>query len=267
MIPSSAMDKVIDRSKDAIDVQLPQWIHNDSKVRYTVNWTTHQGCLHLGSKNVWSFTFHNKFGSIIKEIPLPNLPFTYKTLINDCVLQPGWLTHPTFSAFHVSAKNLQNQCPATLLKALVSTNVDHATWHASYKEEYDDLRHMGVYEEINSDQVRHIQHKCGHPIPTMCVLTIKYKDGYPDRTKWRIVVLGNQQQHNYSKSDKYAPVISQNQICCLLSLAVSKRRCLRQGDVKNAFCNKILPAEKTVVVRPPKKENPLWPSEITYALV
>ena len=252
MIPSSAMDKVIDRSKDSIDIQLPQWIHQDSKVRYTVNRTTHQGRLHLGSKNTWSFTVHNKFGSIIKQIPLPNLPFTYQTLINDCVLQPGWLNHPTFSARHVSATNLQNPCPETLSKALDPTNVDHETWYAAYKEEYDDLRRMGVYTEISSDQVRHIQHKCGRPIPTMCILTIKYKDGYPDRTKCRIVVLGNQQQHNYSKSDKYAPVISQNQFRSLLSLAISKRCRLRQGDGKNAFCNGILPDDETVVIRPPK---------------
>ena len=52
---------------------------------------------------------------------------------------------------------------------------------------------MKVNNEISKDDFRKIQHKCGRPIPTMCLLTIKYKNGYPDRAKCRIVVLGNQQ--------------------------------------------------------------------------
>ncbi len=63
---------------------------------------------------------------------------------------------------------------------------------------------MDVYDEISPDEYRWIQHRCGKPIPTMCVLTIKYKNGYPDRTKCCIVVLGKQQEHTYSKKEKYA---------------------------------------------------------------
>ena len=49
----------------------------------------------------WSFTVLNKLGYIIKQIPLriPNLPFTYQTLLNENILQPGWINNPTFSPF------------------------------------------------------------------------------------------------------------------------------------------------------------------------
>ena len=83
---------------------------------------------------------------------------------------------------------------------------------------------MDVYDEITHDQYKKIQHKCGRPIPTMCLLTIKYKNGYPDRAKCRIVVLGNQQQQDYIKGEKYAPVITQNQFRCLLALAIRNKR-------------------------------------------
>lgn len=49
----------------------------------------------------------------------------------------------------------------------------------------------------------------------MCMLTIKNKDGYLDRAKRRIVVLGNQDPTYYTKHEKYAPVLSQNQLCLL----------------------------------------------------
>ena len=82
----------------------------------------------------------------------------------------------------------------TFTLLLIPKNVDHKTWLAAYKEDFDDLRQMDVYNVIISDQLHMIQHKSGRLIPTMCILTVKYKDEYPHCTKCRIVVLGNQQQ-------------------------------------------------------------------------
>ena len=214
-------------------------------------------------KYKWSFVVHNKLGSIIKQIPLDNLPFIFQTLINENRLQPGWINHPHCSAFQVSAKNLQNPCPPTLSKALHSSNSDRNTWLDSYKQEVSDIQNMDVYDEISIDEYDRIQHRCGKPIPTMCVLTIKCKNGYLDQAKCRIVVLGNQQDHTYSKNEKYAPVITQNQFRYLLLLAIKHKRFLRQGDVKNAFCNGHLPEDEVVVIRPPKgcpisRPNTLW---------
>lgn len=89
-------------------------------------------------------------------------------------------------------------------------------------------------------------------------------------------MLGNQQQQQqqqYAKSDKYTSVISQNQFRYLLSLAVSQRRKLRQGDLKNTFCNGILPDTEMVVIKPPKRcplssPNTYWKlNKILYGLV
>jgi hypothetical protein len=85
----------------------------------------------------------------------------------------------------------------------------------------------------------------------MCILTIKYKNGYPHRAKSRIVVLGNREQHLWSRSDRYSPTLTQTQLHTLIALAVQNKRVLRQGDVKNAFCNGILPTTETVVVKSP----------------
>ena len=54
----------------------------------------------------------------------------------------------------------------------------------------------------------------------MCLMTIKYKNGYPGWAKSRIVVLGNQQQVKYEANKKYAPVLSQIQFRILLSIAI-----------------------------------------------
>ena len=63
------------------------------------------------------------------------------------------------------------------------------------------LKYRCLYDEISMDEYHRIQHKCGKSTPNMWILTIKYKNGYQDRAKSRIVVLGNQQQQNYSKSE------------------------------------------------------------------
>ena len=86
----------------------------------------------------------------------------------------------------------------------------------------------------------------------MCVLTIKKDEQLlPLRAKSRIVALGNLEERFWSKSGRFAPVLRQDSLRFLTSLAVEKRRALRQGDCKNAFCHGILPPEETTIVRPP----------------
>ena len=73
----------------------------------------------------------------------------------------------------------------------------------------------------------------------------------PLRAKSRIVVLGNRETRDWSKSDRFAPVLRFDSLRFLVSMATQHCRPLKQGDCKNAFCQGILPAEETTIVRPP----------------
>jgi hypothetical protein len=91
-------------------------------------------------------------------------------------------------------------------------------------------------------------------IPTMCVLTIKTDEQEQLmllRAKSRIVVLGHRETHDWSKSDRFAPVLRFDSLHFLVSLAVQHRHGLKQGDCKNAFCQGILPPEEVTIVCPP----------------
>ena len=115
-VPLSIMDKLIDTKTDSIHIQMPSWIQHQGTERYTVGRTTHQGRLNLDDKQNWSFTVRNKLGSIIKQIQLPNLQFTFQSMINENILQPNWQSTLSISAYHVSASNLKHPCPTTLSK-------------------------------------------------------------------------------------------------------------------------------------------------------
>ena len=95
----------------------------------------------------------------------------------------------------------------------------------------------------------------------MCVLTIKKdKNLLPLRAKSRIVALGNLEERTGSKSNRFAPVLRQDSLRFLTSLAVEKQRPL-QGDCKNAFCHGVLPPNETTIVHPPSGDPDADPHE------
>ena len=150
-VPEPSIPSLVSRQSPDIQIRLPPWLTHGAKVRYTLGRVTHQGRLHLRPNKLWSFVVLKKMGTIIKDIPLPNLPFMFQTLLTEGILKPGWDHHPHISACNVSAKDLVNPCPSTLTKALLPSNQDRDTWHKSYSQEYFDLQKMGVYDEITSE--------------------------------------------------------------------------------------------------------------------
>ncbi len=85
----------------------------------------------------------------------------------------------------------------------------------------------------------------------MTVLTIKKdKNLLPLRAKSCIVVLGNHKDRVWSKLDHFVPVLCSDSLRFLVSLAVERRCTLKHDDVKNAFCNGVLPPEEVTIVRP-----------------
>jgi hypothetical protein len=51
--------------------------------------------------------------------------------------------------------------------------------------------------------------------------------------------------------EKYAPVLRPDTMCLFLSMAVEQQQVLKQGNCKNAFCQRILPPDKIIIVKPP----------------
>ncbi len=99
-------------------------------------------------------------------------------------------------------------------------------------------------------------------IPTMCVLTIKKDENLlPLQAKSWIVMLGNHEDHVWSKSDRFAPVLRGDSLYFLVSLAVEKWHLLCQGDCKNAFCQGILPPNEITIVRTPTGHPETDPNE------
>lgn len=116
--------------------------------------------------------------------------------------------------------------------ALDASNPDRAIWFDSYSEEYNENKECDVYETIFAKQYQKLRPFSGPAIPSMCLLTIKYKDGYPHRVKSRIVVLGNREQRQWTKSQRYSPTLTQTQLRCLVALTIQNKCVLRQGDIK-----------------------------------
>jgi len=98
----------------------------------------------------------------------------------------------------------------------------------------------------------------------MATLTIKYnKLGEPKRAKYRIVVFGNLDPITWTKESCYALVTSLMELRLLTAIAVSKKCTLKNSDVKQAFCQVVLPENEKYVLRPPPRcplspPNTLW---------
>ncbi len=67
----------------------------------------------------------------------------------------------------------------------------------------------------------------------MAIATIKYNaHNCPKRAKYRIVVLGNLDYHNWSKESTAAPVMSQLELHILTSLAIYHKSILKNYDTR-----------------------------------
>jgi hypothetical protein len=152
----------------------------------------------------------------------------------------------------VSAERLQSKSPpSTLKKALAAGNPDAPIWDESYNEEYDGLTKLDTFEVLTKAQYDTLPNQ-PKAIPTMCVLTIKVDEwNRPVRAKSRIVVLGNLEDHAWTKADCYAPVLRQDSLRLLILIAVQVGCVAKQGDCKNAFYQPRLPDDEVVIVMPP----------------
>jgi hypothetical protein len=245
---------------------LPSFLSEGSKITVDHNGAFHKGFIHHSPTLGFHVAVKRNLRSnkVDFTVPLPSFRQNWSSLVGDNVILPGHSTVSSFlrpnttnnapSANLVSAKNLLQPCPPSLLKALHPSNPDRDVWLKSYNEEKGGLIDLNVYDTINKKTYLQLRRsgKIGKALPSMCVLVIKPdKDGKPHRAKSRIVVLGNHEDRYYSKSQRYAPVLKYTSLRLLCSKAVEAKRVLQQGDCKNAFCHAKLPPEELTVVMPP----------------
>ena len=251
------MDDIVDCHDSPSSSPLPNWIGHKTKVMYLRDGEYNKGYMIFDQKHCcWRFSSQRRNGVELWGVDLHDLVQSCQQYIDDGILLPGWHTTTKFLqglARHVSVVNCQMECPASLHLAMQSSHSDKHTWLASYKEEYDGLVKQDTFDIIDEETYRHIHHTTGKlAIPSMGILSVK-KDatGNPLRAKSCIVVLGNRDPTEWSKSECYAPVVALPMVRMLTALAVKHKTTLKQGDCKNAFVQSPLPADEVTIIRPP----------------
>ena len=138
---------------------------------------------------------------------------------------------------------------------MAGSNPDNKIWNLTYDKEYKGLQGLKVFMEITTAEYLEYVRKhsdATQTIPTMNLFTIK-PDMKSDltRAKSRIVALGNLENRIWSWEDWYSPVLSAMAVRLLTSMAVEDGQRLKQGDYKNAFCNRMLPDNDICIAEPP----------------
>jgi len=178
------------------------------------------------------FKGHTKFNRVYQAC--------HQAQLNDCILR------------HISAHGLDSLIAPTSLRyhSTMSRN-DKSIWDAAYAEEYDGLASIPTWEVLTEQQFKQLS-KGAKSLPSMAISTIKNdENNRPKRAKFRIVVLGNLDYHQWSKESTAAPVLSHLELRLLPSLAVYNRCTLKNCDVKQAFVQSSLPPTEEYFVRPP----------------
>ena len=132
------------------------------------------------------------------------------------------------------------------------TPEDKIIWDQAYDEEFDGLSSLPTWEILTEAQFKSLS-AGAKALPSMAIATIKYDSfNKPKRVKYHIVILGNHDNHIWSKSSTAAPVMSQLELRFLTALAISQKRVLKNCDVKQAFVHSSLPDNEVYFVKPPK---------------
>ena len=167
----------------------------------------------------------------------------------------------------VSATNLSSTIKPKLHEHHLLPPKDKDIWDKSYMEEYLGL-HLDseTWEYLSKEDYQRIKKVVGRPLPTMALSKIKTdKHGNPEHAKYRIVVLGNLDPHQWSSTDCFAPVLSALELCILIALATQLKVVPKTGDVSQAFVQSVLPPDEKYVCTPPKG-CPITPPN-TYLLL
>jgi hypothetical protein len=149
--------------------------------------------------------------------------------------------------------------------AFTTKHPNEATWRESYAKEYKGLIDHNTFNIISKETYFDSHKRMGRSaIPFMGISTVKNdSDGKPVCAKLRVVALGNKDPVEWTKAECYAPVVSQQIVRLLTSLAVRNRTTVKQADYKNAFCHPELPKDEPTIICssagcPISKPNTYW---------
>jgi len=120
---------------------------------------------------------------------------------------------------HVSAHGLSSLIASSSLKShLKMSPEDKQIWDHAYGEEYDGLAALPTWEVLTEKEFKYLS-KGVKALPSMAIATIMYDEfNQPKRAKYRIVVLGNHDHHDWSRESTAAPVLSQLELRLLTAL-------------------------------------------------
>jgi deoxyuridine 5'-triphosphate nucleotidohydrolase len=272
-------EQILDHNPDAdpttltTTVPFPHlpWIQHDEKATlYLPDRMQHpkQGILKRKENGEWTFT-PGRRNSTHPPMDLKDFATIAESMVNNRKLFEGWksrshvisarnvratsnvLAH-MISTRKVSAQNLKLMQAPTLLKHHTLDPDDQVIWNEAYKSEYEGLESIETWKTITEEEYQSIKHLSKGSLPTMAIATIKYDgNGNPDRAKYRIVALGNLDPHSWSKSECFAPVLSQFELRFLVALAAQNKCIPKTGDVNQAFCQSCLPDDEVYICKPP----------------
>ena len=281
-IEESSIQPAPATAEEATEQTIPSWITTSGKATLYLPTMKRpkQGYLRQKPSQEWEFIPGRSKTSNTIAIPLPDFEPQVFSMIEKFQLYEG---HKRFDkiredhdkikfhqsvARHVSAAGLDNMSPPTLSKHSQMTDNDKTIWDAAYREEYTGLHEQQQAWSYITEAEYKILCKTFDPsiLPTMAISTIKYDEhGKPKRAKYRIVALGNLDPHEWSKDECFAPVLSHLELRIFLSMAIKYRRIAKNCDIKQAFCQSVLPPDEKYVLRPPP-HCPFTPPK-TYLLL
>ena len=154
----------------------------------------------------------------------------------------------------VDASKLQTKSASVSLKKHNNLSVnDKLIFDQAYIEEYYGIHTQSkIREYIIETEYQALRPIVGTALPTYAIsIIIKDKNGKPARAKYLIVVLGNLDPHDWSKSECFVPVISEIELNLMMSLACQLKIEPKKGDFLQAFRQSTLPTHKQYICKPP----------------
>jgi hypothetical protein len=157
------------------------------------------------------------------------------------------------SATVVSARDLQQECPCSLLVAFEPSHPDQNIWLDSFCEEKSGIQSQTHMSKLVWLSISLSMHKGPIVLSHQCVYLQLRKTKCLTHSALNLGSLpfGNHEDCIWTNSEKHTPVLWPDLMRLITSMAVEKRRTLKQGNCKNMLCQGILPDDENTIIKLP----------------